>query len=266
MIKGQYSIDMRRAKAKLLRWERRVDKATLEDLKLYGQTAAKAMMKCTPPGNMRQTPGKALKDLKDRIKKDFEGDEEPYSDRDIYWVTVDGAKIARFYSKNGRPSPFRVLTGRVNDKTLRAMNVGKYRVQFIKQSLGGFMRRSPNYYMGRARSTYRMKWRGVRHVTTPGAVRTEIRRRQHLAGKLMAGWKPLARKAGTRLPAAVEKQTGKGSAKISRSTQHKAVLEGTNSGHYPELQKLVDRQVSYIMKKNRSLAKRRARKLGKALK
>lgn len=93
----------------------------------------------------------------------------------------------------------------------------------------------------------------------------EIRRRLHLAGKLMAGWKPLAHKAGTRLPAAVEKQTGKGSAKIRHSMLHKATLEGRNSGHYPGLQGLVNRQVPWILKRNRSIAKRRAKALGKKL-
>lgn len=268
MIKGKYSIDTRRLRAKVRQWERQVDAATLADLKLYGQTAAKAMMKCTPPGNMKQTPGKALAEIKKRIKQDFEGEGlKPFDDEDIFWYR-DGHGVLRAriggYTDQ-RPSPFRVMRGRPSKKTLAALNVGKWRVEFV-QDLQGFMARSRQYYMGLRGSTYRLKWSGVRHVTTLAAVRQEVRRRQHLAGKLMAGWKPLAHAAGTKLPAAVEKQTGKGSAKIKHSMLHKAVLEGRNSGHYPELQKLVNRQVPWILKRNRALAKKRAKQLGKKLK
>lgn len=260
-------MDLSRAKAKLRRWERRADKALLEDLKVYGETAARAMVKCTPPSHKGTTPAKSLKDLKARIKQDFEGDEEPYSDKDIYWVTVYGDKIARFYRKNGRPSPFRVIAGRVNERALRSMNVGRYRVEFIKHSLGGWIKHHPEQYcMGPTRRSYRFKWYGVRHVTTLGAVRTEIRRRQHLAGKLMAGWKPFAKKVKVRLPAAAEKQSGAGTVKTRSSVAHKAVLEASNKGHYPGLQAIVDRQIPGIVKKNKGIAKRRARELAKKLK
>ena len=258
-----------RAKAKLRRWERQVDKETVESLREYGAVAATAMVKCTPPSHKGTTPARALSNLKARIQRDFEGDGlEPFSDEDIVWFTLgDGTRIARFkYRGDARPSPFRVMQGRVSKKALAAMNVGKWRVEFVKGDLGGFMRKAGQYYMGRSGSTYRLKWRGTRHVTTMGAVRAEIRRRQRLAGQLMAGWKPLAHAAGTKLPAAVEKQTGKGSAKIKHSMLHKAVLEGRNSGHYPELQKLVNRQIPWILKRNRALAKKRARATGKKLK
>lgn len=268
MIKGKYSVDMRRMRAKIRQWEKQVDAATLADLKLYGQTAAKAMMRCTPPGNMKQTPGRALSALKKRIKEDFEGDGlKPFDDDDIFWYHDKGgvlrARIGGY--TDDRPSPFRVMRSRPSKKALAALNVGRHKVEFV-QDLPGFISKSRQYYMGRSGSTYRLKWSGPRHVTTTAAVRQEIRRRQHLAGRLMAGWKPLAHVAGTKLPAAVEKQSGKGSAKIRHSMLHKAVLEGRNGGHYPALQKLVNRQVPWILKRNRALAKKRARKTGKKLK
>lgn len=272
MIKGKCSIDTRRMRAKIRQWQRQVDAATLADLKLYGAEASKAMMKCTPPGNMKERPAAALRKLKERIKDDFEGDGlKPFDDDDIFWFTTpNGARVARFNDYNGgRPSPFRVISGRVSKKMLKAMNVGRYRVQFVQSDLSSWMKKRGTrswYYMDREGSTYRLKWRGTRHVTTMAAVRAEIRRRQALAGSLMAGWKPLAHKAGTKLPAAVEKQSGKGSAKIKHSMLHKAVLEGRNVGHYPELQKLVNRQIPWILKRNRALAKKRARAMGKKLK
>lgn len=261
-----------RAKAKLRRWERRVDKETLEDLKLYGETAARAMIKCTPPSHKGTTPTKALKALKARIRKDFEGDSfYSYDDDDIIWFRdrrFGGQLHARFVDrKGGRPSPFRVIAGRVNEKALRSMNVGRYRVEFIKQSLGGWIKRHPEqYYMGPTRRSYRFKWRGVRHVTTIGAVQTEIRRRQYLAGRLMAGWNPFAKKVKVRLPAAAGRHSGAGTATTKRDSKHKAVLTATNKGHYPGLQDIVNRQMPGIRKKNRNIAKRRAAALGKKLK
>ena len=267
MIKGKYRIDARRARDKFRRWMQQVDAATLRDLKLYGAEASKAMMRCTPPGNLRQKPAAALRALKDRIRRDFEGDGlKPFDDDDIFWfTTANGDRVARFNDYNGgRPSPFRVISGRVSKKMLKAMNVGRYRVQFVQSDLSSWMKKSGTrswYYMDREYNTYRLKWRGTRHVTTMAAVRAEIRRRQALAGSLMAGWKPLAHKAGTRLPAAVERQQGRGSATVQRSAMHKATLTGKNGGHYPELQHLVNRQIPWLRKKNARLAKKRAGKM-----
>lgn len=258
-----------RAKAKLRRWERQVDKETVESLREYGAVAATAMVKCTPPAHRGTTPTKALAALKQRIKADFEGDGlEPFSDEDIVWFTLgDGTRIARFkYRGDDRPSPFRVMQGRVSKKALAAMNVGKWRVEFVKSDLGGFMRSKRQYYMGPNGSAYRLKWRGPRHVTTMAAVRAEIRRRQYLAGRLMAGWNPFAKKVKVRLPAAAGRHSGAGTATTKRDSKHKAVLTATNKGHYPGLQDIVNRQMPGIRKKNRSIAKRRAAALGKKLK
>ena len=60
-----------RAKAKLRRWERQVDKETVESLREYGAVAATAMVKCTPPAHRGTTPTKALAALKQRIKDDI---------------------------------------------------------------------------------------------------------------------------------------------------------------------------------------------------
>lgn len=264
MIKLQAKASLARLKRKVKQWESAVDEESLRDLRLYGAEASKAMMKCTPPGNMRTTPAKALTKLKQRIKQDMEGDGlVPFDDDDIFWFTSPtGQRMARIGGYNGgRPSPFRVVSGRVTKKMLAAMNVGRYRVQFIKGDLGTWMRKNDSdslYYMTESgRNTFRLGWRGTRHVTTMASVRAEIRRRQHLAGKLMAGWKPLAHKAGAKLPAAVERQTGRGSATLRRSSAHKAVLHGRNAGHYPRLQVLVDRQVPYIRRRAVSIARKR---------
>lgn len=260
--------DLARAKAKLRQWERQVDKETVESLRLYGGEAVRAMVKCTPPSHKGTTPTKALRSLKERIQRDFEGEGmKPFDDEDIFWYHdrkgVLRARIGGYTDQ--RPSPFRVVRGKPSRKTLAALNVGQqHKVEFV-QELPGFMVKSGQYYMGRRGSTYRLKWRGVRHITTMGAVRAEIRRRQHLAGKLIAGWKPFARKVKVRLPGQAEKVTGKGSVKVQRDAAHRAIMTATNGGHYPELQSIVNRQMPALRKKNRSIARKRAKQLGKKL-
>lgn len=275
--------DMRRLKVKLERWQRRVDEEQLAAVKAYGAEAAKLMVKCTPPGNARVPVNKALKSLRERIRQDFVGDgsTEEYQDKDVKWYRDTSGRLRAYFrpgsssAKNkkgkasyGLVSPFRVVRGRVGKKALAALGVGRYGVEYVTD-VGQYMTENRERYRVYARykgAAARMHWYGVRHVATVASVRKEIRRRQALAGKLMAGWKPLAHKSGTRLPAAVEKQTGRGSAKIRRSTLHKATLEGRNGGHYPALQELVNRQVPWILKRNRSIAKKRAKQLGKKLK
>lgn len=273
MIKGKYSIDTRRMRAKIRQWERQVDAATLADLKLYGQTAAKAMMKCTPPGNAKQAVGTSLKKLRERIREDFEGTgQRPFQEENLVWRRNKRGELFATFAwwdgeriQEGRPGPFRVYSGRVSKAKLAALAAGG-RVEVVK-NVGDFMKEHAGQYrMRRSGKAVRLRWSGVRHVASMAAVRKEMKARQRKAGRLMAGWKPLAHAAGTKLPAAVEKQSGKGSARIRRSMLHKAVLEGRNAGHYPELQKLVNRQIPWLQKRNRQLAKKRAKQLGKKLK
>lgn len=261
--------DKSNLKRKLARWQALADRELVAGVKAYGGEAAQLMTKVTPPGNGRRSISDALRGLKQRIQNDFEGDgEEPFSDKDIVWYSLrDGTHIARFMNRaTGRPSPFRVIRGRVSRQVLAAMNVGRWRVEYVQRDLAGFMRSRPGqYYMGKAGRVYRMKWRGVRHVTTAAAVAKEIRRRQRRAGALMAGWKALAARAGARLPAAVMRQTGRGSARLRRDGRHGAVLSGTNSGNYRGLQAIVDRQLPGLRRRNVRLARRRVRRLAQAM-
>lgn len=267
-VKVKWSLSA--AKAKLRQWERQVDKDTVDSLKLYGATAARAVIKCTPPSSAKTSPATAIRKLKDRIRRDFEGEGlEPFDDNDLVWFHTNGILRARIRSTNARPSPFRVVaSGTVPSvEVLRALNVGRYRVEFVRDNLGEFMRRhGDQYYMGKDGNTYRLKWKGVRHVTTMAAVRAEIARRQRLAGKLMGGWLPFANSVGAKMPAAAKKAAGRrGTVKTARSRQHTATITATNAGHYPGLQRIVNRQLPGIRKKNRNLARKRARALGKKL-
>ena len=263
MVKCTAKVDLRRLKAKVKKWESQLDEESVAALKDFGKEAAKAMMKCTPPGNMKQKPVEALAALKKRIKEDFEGEGTvPFDDEDIFWFTnANGDRVARFGNyEGGRVSPFRVMRGRVSQKKLDALHVGKFRVRFI-DDVGAWMKKSGQYYMRWRGSAWRLNWVGTRHVTTQAAMNREIRRRQRLAGSLMAGWKALAHEVGAKLPAAVERQAGRGTAKMKKSQLHKATLEARNRGKYPELQVLVDRQMPYLRKRNKQILKKRMKKM-----
>ena len=259
------------AKAKMRRWMLKADAQIQVDLQLYGKNATQAMVKCTPPCNGRSTPVKALRALRERIREDFEGGGlEPFDDNHVSWFT-DDAGVKRAYINLPRrtkrkPSPFRVVSGRVDEAVLRSFGVGRHRVQFVSGNLGAFMAANREwYYMSERRRTWRMHWAGVRHVTTEAAVREEITRRQFLVGALMNGWEAMAKKTGYRMPG-MARRGGKGSCTVRHDAKAKATMTGTNAGHYPGLQRIIDRQVPGIVRKNRKLAKKRAAVLAAELK
>lgn len=282
MIKGKYSIDTRRMRAKIRQWERQVEAEQLEAVREYGAEAARQMVKCTPPGNAKQAVGTSLKKLRERIQRDFEGDgaAEAYQDEDVRWYRDTSGRLRAYFrpesssAKNkkgqasyGLVSPFRVVRGRVSKRALAALGVG-HRVEFVKNVGAHIAENRANYrvYARYKGAAARMHWHGVRHVATVASVRREIKARQRKAGQLMAGWKALAARSGAKLPAAVQKQRGKGTATVKRDWRGGAVIEGHNKGFYPGLQRIVDRQMPALRKKVRSMAKKRARKFAAKLK
>lgn len=275
--------DMRRLKEKFARWQRKVDKEQLEAVKAYGAEAAKLMVKCTPPGHARVSVNKALARLRERIRQDFVGDgsTEEYQDKDVKWYRDTSGRLRAYFlpgsssAKNkkgkamyGLVSPFRVVRGRVGKKALAALGVGRYGVEYVTD-VGQYMTANRERYRVYARykgAAARMHWYGVRHVATVASVRKEMKARQKKAGQLMAGWKAMARKSGAKLPTAVEKQSGKGSAVIRRNSGHKVEMEAINKGGYNGLQTIVDRQMPGLREKLKGMAKERAEQLGKKLK
>lgn len=264
----------KKLRAKLARFSRRADEQSMASLKEYGAEACKLMVKATPPAGMRKTPAAAIAALKKRIKTDLEGEgEKPFSEEVIRWITMaDGTRLAFISTKqrgklrHGRASAFRVYRGSVSASKLAALNVGKYGVEHA-QNLRSFIKKhSSDYYYTQRGGVCHFRWQNTRHVASLSAVRQEVRRRQGKVGKLMAGWKPLARKSGTKLPAGAERQQGNGSVEVARSRRHKAIMTAHNRGHYKGLQKLVDRQVPYLRKRLKRLALRHKKRLAGELK
>lgn len=289
MVTLSFKWKLARATAKLRRWVRQVDAATMADVKAYGAETVKAMVKVTPPGGGRTkketgdgatkmvslSVAQSLRRLRERIRMDLEGgglvpftDEHVEWHRDkqkrlyavINWTDEDGTQ------RTSRASAFRVYQGRVTPQKLAALGAGEFTVQHVTDVRAWIKSHPRNYRMQKVHGTYRMRWYGTRHVASMTAVKAEVRRRQKNVGKLMAGWKPMAAKAAAKLPAAVQRQQGKGSATIRKDRTHRAVLNARNSGGYDGLQEIVDRQLKNIRPRLKRLAKKRAKELGRKLK
>lgn len=250
-----------------------VDEEQKESLTAYAGDFTRLAVRFTPPGNGRMSGTAALRALKERIRRDFEGDagkEQALTDEDIEWHTTNGGHHYATLPSGKLASPFRAVRGRVTAKKLRALNVGKYHVEFIPGNLGGFVAsHSPEQYRWQktnGKKAIRMTWKGSRHLASEGTIREEVRRRQFLVGRLMAGWKPIARKARVKLPAAAENQPGNGTVSIRRNAAHGAVLTATNKGKDPELQAIINRNLPKLNKSIRKTAAKRKRALAAKLK
>lgn len=266
-------------KTKLRKWMKEVDAEQAASLTGYGRDFLKEALKFTPPGNGKQSPARSLKDLRERIRRDFEGDagkDQALQDEDIRWITLPSGERTAFIPVvnakgqvvNRTASPFRAVAGRVTQKKLRALHVGKYHVEFTGADLGAFIALHPGQYKfrkNRAGRVTRMVFRGARHLAPERSIKAEIRRRQALVGRLLAGWKPLARHTRTKLPAAAEKHNTPGSVSVQVSAVHGAVLTAVNSGGHFALQQIIDRNLPKIRKAMKRGAKGRVYALRKKL-
>ena len=265
--------DKSNLKRKLARWQAMADREMVDGVKAYGGEAAQMMTRATPPGNGRMSVSEALRNLKRRIEEDLQGSGAEFFDgARMVWFHRGGKLVSVLVDAHGRSvrgglSPFRVVRGRMNKDVQEWLKVGRWGVRLIDGDVGSFIRGSSQYEMRATTGgrVVRLQWHGPRHVVKAGALRREVARRKRRAGTLMAGWKALAARAGVRLPAAVMRQTGRGSARLRRDGRHGAVLSGTNSGNYRGLQVIVDRQLPGLRRRNVRLARRRVRQLAQAM-
>ncbi len=271
-----FKFNTRGFRAKREKWARMVGAEQLTAVKRYGAEAVKQMVRYTPPAGGKVGVARGLANLKARIKEDLMGDGgKVYSDRDIVWRrNKQGQLFARFKAEDGsmrgHPSPFRMFTGAVSSQKLAALGVGgRHKVEFAEHP-GRFINSRSQYVYRRRGSSraIRLTWHGTRHVARLGAVAVEVKRRQRKVGKLMAGWKELARMTGARLHKDLRAASGRGSAVLRRDAQHKATITAHNREPYPGLQAIVDRQVKRLRPRLRRMAngevKRIKRKLKKA--
>ncbi len=265
--------NLRGVRVKFKRWSRTVTGAQRDAVKAYSAEAARQMVRCTPPAGFKRTVAGGIRDLKKRIKEDLMGDGgKTYGDEDIVWRRDRrGQLVARFVGENGRmagyPGPFRMVRGKVSQKKLDALGHGSYGVKYAAH-VRSFMKANSGQYSFKRRGTdraVRLSWHGTRHIASYNDVKREVQRRQKKAGQLMAGWKSFAHMAGICLQPAVESQRGKGSSKMRRSVVHGAVMTGTNKGNYHGLQRLVDRQMPYLNRKLKTLARKHTKKTAKKL-
>lgn len=266
-------VELSKFKSKLRKWMKEIREDELDSLRDYARDFTRYAIRFTPPGNGKRSGQSSLRMLRERIRRDFEGDtdkEHALSDDDIRWSTDHyGQHYARL--PNGKyASPFRAVVGRITDKKLRALNLGKYHVAFTGENLYRFMRPyiDQDYWWSKRNksSAVHLIWRGERHLAPKRAIKAEIRRRQALVGRLLSGWKPVARKARVVLPAVAERHNAPGSVTIQRSAMHGAVLTAKNGGNFPELQAIINRHVPKLNKTLRKTAAQRTRALAGKLK
>lgn len=265
-VKGTWNLA--RLKKKWAKWEQQLGREVADSVIVYGREATKIIVDTTPPADGHTPPGEAINKLKERVSGDFMGDGlKPFSDEDIRWVR-QGGKLYSFIAgtHSGRPSPFRVIRGRANKTALDALRIGRHHVEFVTGSLSKFIRaHRDQYYMSDRTGTFHFRFVGARHVTTEARVLAEMRRRQNRAGRLMSGWKQMAHATKTRLPYAAEKLNGRGTVAVKKNGKVKAMITGKNKVFFPGMQKIIDRQVPAITRKNKSIARRRIRKLARQM-
>lgn len=264
-----------KAKRTLRKWMREVDDDQKKALADYAGILVKQAIRYTPPGK----GAKGMRALKERIRRDFEGDTEKaraLTDDDVQWYTDRGghhhAYIPATDSKGNAvkltAAPFRAIRGRVTAKKLQALNRGKYHVELADGDLHKFITARPELYRFRRNRKKQMRftWRSIRHLATVKTIKAEIRRRQFLVGRLLAGWKPVARKARVKLPAQAEQQPGNGAVSIRKSGQHGAVLTATNSAaDMVDLQRIINRNLPELRRKVKTRARKRKKELANKL-
>lgn len=259
-------------KRKTRAWLNAVSKEQQESLRAYSKEFVALAVRFTPPGNGRTSAATARRNLRERIRRDFEGQagkEQALSDQDLQWrtsrtgqryVTLPGGKAA---------SPFRAVRGRINAKKLRALNVGKYGVEYAGENLHAFMAARPGQYRWRRQGeskAYHLTMVGARHLATVGSIRAEFRRRQQNIGRLLAGWKSAARYAGKKLPAHAERHAGSGSVRVRSDARHGAMMTAVNRSFDPAMQSIITRNLPSLRKKIRFAARRRVRYLAQKIK
>lgn len=274
MIQLNVRWNLKKALLKVARWVRCGDEQVREDVLRYGREWVVTAMRITPPNNGRMGAARAISLLKRRITRDFEGEgltvgaggkvrHKGFSeDGLIYRYGRDGRLHAFLVDDGGRrrsPSPFRVLRRRPGARALEALRAGG--AEFV-DDVGGWIRSRPEQYrMERRRGVRRLWWHGTRHFSTVAAVRREANARKARAGQLLAGWKAAAAKCAARIPAAVSRQPGRGTARLRRDRRHGCVLVVTNGRRCDPLQGIVDAAVPRLAGRLRRLAKRQGRLL-----
>lgn len=263
-MKIRIKADMKKLVRRVRAWVRAIDDRQREDLKAYAADFSRLALKFTPPGNGRIGTASAVAKLKTRIRRDFEGDGlVPYDDGNIVWRTKNGQHYAVFADDNGtitsrKPSPFRVIRGRVTPQKLAGLQKGRRGTQWVGSDVHAFMKTHGGQYR-LVGSPVRLRWHGARHLVSLASVRAEIRRRQARAGRLMAGWSAVAHFGKVALPSAVARHHGAGYIRIRKDKAHGAVLTAHNVGNFSEMQAIVDKNLPKIRAKFQNTARRRAK-------
>lgn len=259
-------------KRKTRAWLNAINAEQQESLRAYAKDFVAAAAEFTPPGDGKSSPADARRKLTERIRQDFEGwggKDQAYTDQDLIWRTTRGGHRYVLLKKLHYASPFRAVRGRINEKKLRALNLGKYGVEYTGTNLHAFMAARTDQYRWLRRNRaggVRLIMHGVRHLAPISSIRAEIRERQRHVGYLLAGWKDTARYAGKNLPAHAQRHQSHGSVRVRSDARHGAVMTAVNRSSDPAMQSIINRNMPRIRKKIAATARRRQRYLARKLK
>lgn len=259
-MKISCKINIRQLQRKVERMRRQAERDVDEDLVHFGREFVNRALRFTPPNNGGKSPAEAIAKLRRRIAKDLTGSETAqdrtwqHDDSDFRWIHVGGdLRLVPLIKRKGYPTPFYAVTGKKAASQAAELGAGRYRVQFVESGLGEFMRASGNYYISvNSKGTAHLKFIGPRHFAPAAAITAEVKRRQKQAGRLLAGWRAMAKLSKARLTGCPSRHKGEGSA-VKKGSGAAKTVTARNSVPFGELRAILRRESSSI---HRAIKKR----------
>ena len=265
-MKISCKIDLTRLKRKVRHFCKQAERDADDNITAFGREFVNLATRFTPPNNGGKSPAEAIAKLRRRIAKDFTGSENAQGRtwqnvEGFQWIHVGGElKLVPLIKRHGFPTPFLAVTGKISDKKLQFLNVGRYRVQFVESDLGAFMRSSGNYYISvNRKGAAHLKFVGPRHVAPAATIMAEVKRRQKQAGRLLAGWRAMAKLSKARLTGCPSRHKGEGSA-VKRGRGAAKTITARNAAPYGELRPILRRETPAIRRAIKRRGMEQARK------
>ena len=253
-MKISCSVNVRKLKRKVEQIRRQAERDADEDLVHFGREFVNKALRFTPPNNGGNSPAEAIAKLRRRIAKDFTGSENAqgrtwqHDDTDFRWIHVGGElRLVPLIKRKGYPTPFYAVTGKNAALKAAKLGAGRYRLQFVEGDLAAFMRSSGNYYIStnNRKGAAHLKFVGPRHLAAASAITAEVKRRQKQAGRLLAGWRAMAKLSKARLTGCPSRHKGEGSA-VKRGRGAAKTVTARNSTPFGELRPILRREAPSI--------------------
>lgn len=267
-MKISCKIDLTRLQRKVEQIRRQAERDADDNLVHFGREFVNLALRFTPPNNGGKSPAEAIAKLRRRIAKDFTGSENAqgrtwqHDDSDFRWIHVGGElRLVPLIKRKGYPTPFYAITGKNAALKAAQLGAGRYRLQYVEGDLATFMRSSGNYYIStnNRKGAAHLKFVGPRHLAPAAAIMAEVKRRQKQAGRLLAGWRAMAKLSKARLTGCPSRHKGEGSA-IKHGRGAAKTVTARNSTPFGELRPILRRETPAIRRAIKRRGMEQARK------